>query len=143
MSTTVKKAPASTKAAKTIEAKKAWLAETIDTLYQKRLERFQLQRQCEEMKTEEDQGISAIGEALRELGLDELGGTAGKIVLKPVAVPTIASFEQLCEHISRTGEFDLLQKRLAVSAVNERWQEGKGVPGVKRTDYTETKLLKS
>lgn len=43
-------------------------------------------------------------------------------------------------HILKTGEIDLLEKRLAVGAARERWQQGLKVPGVERVDEEDISL---
>ena len=44
--------------------------------------------------------------------------------------PAIDNWPELYKHIQKTGEFELLQRRLNTGSVKERWEIGKKVPGV-------------
>lgn len=44
--------------------------------------------------------------------------------------PTVEDWSALQAHIAATGEFDLMQKRLATTAVKDRWDNEVAVPGV-------------
>lgn len=65
-----------------------------------------------------------------DLGMESVTSGAVKFTRTTNTIPTIDNYDELVEFISSTGAFDLLQKRLAVTAVRERWDEGQGVPGV-------------
>jgi hypothetical protein len=45
-------------------------------------------------------------------------------------VPVIEDQAALYAHVRKTGEFDLLQRRLAEGAVLARWAEARVIPGV-------------
>lgn len=51
---------------------------------------------------------------------------------KETEEPTLKNPAKLFKHIKKTGEFDLLQRRLNTTAIKQRWEEGKKVPGVKK-----------
>jgi len=44
--------------------------------------------------------------------------------------PNVDNWSELIQYIKETGELDLLHKRLTASAVKQRWEEGKTLPGV-------------
>lgn len=60
-------------------------------------------------------------------------------------VPRIADPDKLFAHIKKTGDFDLLQRRLNNAAVKERWEDPKnkkGVPGVEPFNVVKVSLTK-
>jgi hypothetical protein len=44
--------------------------------------------------------------------------------------PQVENWEALYKHIKKTGEFELLFRRVNPTAVKERWEHNKVVPGV-------------
>jgi hypothetical protein len=44
----------------------------------------------------------------------------------------VEDWPKLYAHIKKTGEFELMQRRLGETAVKERWDADKQVPGVGR-----------
>ncbi len=74
--------------------------------------------------------------------LDGATGKVGKVRVWKEDVPVAQDWTALEKHIKKTGEFDLLQRRLSSSAVKERLKLKKKVPGVgtfKRTVVSVTK----
>lgn len=60
-------------------------------------------------------------------------GASGKMARVSVTtkiVPRIDDWTKFYAHVKKTGEFELLQKRLSDAAVKERWDNKKKVPGV-------------
>ena len=57
-------------------------------------------------------------------------GKNATLTLDKVADAVPEDWDALYKHTILTGEFDLLHKRITTTAVKERWQEGKEVPGV-------------
>ena len=51
--------------------------------------------------------------------------------------------DALYAHVKATGEFDLLYKRLNASAVNQRWEDGKVVPGTQPFPVEELSIRKA
>jgi hypothetical protein len=63
----------------------------------------------------------------------KLEGARGKRAQATIARrehATIEDYDALAKYIRKTGELDLLQRRLSGPAVRERWEEKKAVPGV-------------
>jgi hypothetical protein len=112
------------------------LAVCGDLLYTTRQERLALEKLVEELKTKEN--------ILREhlianLPKSEASGIAGKIARVKIDtkdVPHVKDWETLQKYVKRTGSFELLQRRISDTAVKERWEAGKEVPGVERFTAT-------
>lgn len=102
----------------------------IDLLYKVRADRKALQAKMEAEKEQE----SLIEEKiLEQFGKQDLEGAKGKRAqcsIKRSDVPTPEDWDAIERHIKKTGEFDLLHRRLTVDAVRQRWAAGKTVPGV-------------
>jgi len=121
-------APA-TKKEKPIKLPKT-VAACADRLYACRLERAQAQKVVDALAKEE----AAIKEHLiNTLPKGEASGTMGKVAKAYVYtkdVPQVKDWPKLYAYIVKTKSWDLLQRRLAEGAVNERLADKKKVPGV-------------
>ena len=120
----------------------AKLPACADLLYKTREKRYALQHQVEEL-TKTESALKA--RLMSELAKAEAEGISGKlcrvaIVLKPT--PMVQDWEALYKYIGRTKSFELLQKRLSSTAVKERWDAKKEVPGVGREDVAELSIHK-
>lgn len=95
-----------------------------------RAARLELQKQVEQMQAAES--------AVKKQVLERLANAKNKAVsngerLFQLVVkdePLAENWPKLYEHIKKTGEFDLLERRLSKAAVKERAELGEKVPGV-------------
>lgn len=72
-------------------------------------------------------------------------GAVGKFyqgVAVPKSRPELEDPQKFYAHIKKTGEFELLNKALNKSAINERWDAGKTVPGVGKFTYFDLSVTK-
>jgi hypothetical protein len=65
--------------------------------------------------------------------------THGALTLKPKTSYVPTDWDALYDHVATTREFDLLHKRLSITALNERAPEAMP-PGVIRTQFDEFKF---
>ncbi len=112
------------------------LGACIDLLYAWEHERAEVVRRGEALKARETLLETHILNTFSKADLEGAAGKVAKInVLRPV-VPQVEGdgkgWPKLYTYIVRTKSFDLLQKRLSISAVRERWEAGKIVPGVSK-----------
>lgn len=70
-------------------------------------------------------------------------GKMGSVTIDKKDYPTVEDWDQVYKYISRNKAFDMLQKRLSSTAVNERWAAGKKVPGVGKFTKTTLKLKRT
>lgn len=68
------------------------------------------------------------GTFLRD-GIESLRGKQALAAISRYWVPAAKDWDKVWAHIKKTGEFDLLQKRLSTTAWRERYNAGKAVPG--------------
>ena len=65
------------------------------------------------LKTQQRELESQISIRMQEQGLDKISNDVCTISLKNEIVPTVEDWDQLHEHITDTGQFELLQKRVS------------------------------
>ena len=88
------------------------------------------------LKTQQRELESQISIRMQEQGLDKISNDVCTISLKNEIVPTVEDWDQLHEHITDTGQFELLQKRVSATAYRELIAADMDVPGVKSTELT-------
>lgn len=101
-----------------------------DRLYQLRQKRLEMQKEVGKVAAEE----SALKEhIINTLPKSEASGVAGKLARVTVVtkeIPKVEDWDAFYKYVKKTGNFDLMQRRLTDAAVKERWEAGKEVPGV-------------
>lgn len=115
----------------------------IDQLFLLRQERLALQREVDKMKDDEDGTLAALASEMEAGKMDECHGSLGSIKFKPTEEAEVTSYPDFYEYIRETGSFDLLQRRVSLTGVRERWQEGNDIPGVARVLETKATLGKA
>lgn len=146
--------PRKTKAAKKkIEALSAELTESLkdlpptlgacaDEYYSIREKRLAIQRKIEEMEARE----KVLKEHLiAQLPKSDANGITGRKCRVTVVVqkkPTVEDWDALYKHVKKTGEFEFFTRRVNESAVKERWEAGKKVPGVGVFQYVTLSINK-
>jgi len=106
------------------------LGACADRVYALRQERLAAQKVVDALEEEE--------KALREhiintLPKSEATGAAGQVARVTVVtkdIPQVKDWEKFYAYVKRHNAWDLMQRRLAATAVTERWEAGKEVPGV-------------
>jgi len=72
-------------------------------------------------------------------------GAAGHVARVQIVTadePAVENWEDTYKYINKTGSFDLLNRALNRSAVKERWENGKEVPGVGHFTVTKVSVTK-
>ena len=101
-----------------------------DKLYKTQNERFALQKEVDKLKEIE---TALKNHIIDELPKSQASGVAGKLARVSVttkSVPQVEDWTTFYKHIKRTGNFELLGRKVGAKAVRERWEAGKDVPGV-------------
>ena len=109
-------------------------AQRIDELFSLKQARLAAQKDVDAMKEEEDSLLAALTQEMIENGDEVEAGTRGRLTIKVKEEPEVTNWNELYDHIKKTGEVDLLQKRPMVSAIKARWEEGTSVPGVTKLE---------
>jgi len=130
MDTTANTSPAAKPKKPVIKMPKT-IGACADMLYELRAKRSAAQKIADELEAQE----KAVKEhIIQTLPKSEASGVAGKVARVTVVtkdVPQVENWDDFYKHVKKTGSFDLMQRRLADTAVKERWDAGKQVPGVK------------
>ena len=106
------------------------LALCADALYKTRQDRLELQRKADELKANETTLTEYI---IDNLPKSDAGGVQGKfcrVSIVQKVIPQVENWDEFYKYIKKTGQFDLMQRRVADAAIKERWEDGKQVPGV-------------
>lgn len=106
-------------------------AQKADARFTTRERRLALQKVVDELQAQE----TALNEwFIENLSKSEATGVAGKLArvqLGSKMIPQVEDWEVFYAHVKKTGEFELLQRRLSETAIKERLEAGKPVPGTK------------
>jgi len=95
-----------------------------------------VQSQEKDLKATQRELETTIAIRMQEQGLDKISNDVATISLKTETVPTVEDWDELHEHIVKTNQFELLQKRMSATAYRELLAMGTEVPGVKSTELT-------
>lgn len=118
------------------------LGACADKLYQLREARLAKQKETDAIEAEE----KALKEHLiNNLPKSDASGVAGKVarvtvVTKPT--PQVKDWDAFYKYVKKSGEFELMQRRLSDTAIRERWDAGKKVPGVESFNVTTVSINK-
>ena len=110
-------------------------------LYNLRAQRLELQKQVNAISESETTIKEHIIATLPKTDT----GAAGKLAsirVKTDPIPQVEDWDALYTYIKKTGDFDLLHRRLANKAVEDRWENNKEIPGVTRFNLTTVSLNK-
>lgn len=111
--------------------------------YTKRADRLALERTAADAKKLEDGAYQQLLAAMQKFGIDSIESAAGPCRMEMEAKPTITSWPELCAFIHKRKAFELLQKRLAVAAVRERYDANEAIPGVTVTEEPVLKFARA
>ena len=92
--------------------------------------------QEKELKNVQNALEAEIAADMERQGLTQTGNDVCTISLKTEVVPTVEDWDVLHQHISDTGRFELLQKRMSATAYRELIAMEPSVPGVRSTELT-------
>lgn len=127
----------------TTEESPAKLGEIIDKLYQKRSERLALSKQVDALKAEEADLRRLVIQRLQDVGLDSGRGTLATASITQDDQASVRDWAALENYILEHKSFDLLQRRVSVTAVRARWENEEVVPGVEKVTLTDLSLTKA
>jgi hypothetical protein len=115
----------------------------IDMLYELREQRLGIEKRVKELKEQEVQARNDIFELLASMGLTKASGALATCGIKVTNVPLVEDWDTLWGYIQQTGEFDLVQKRISVTAWRARFDDGVTIPGVSKVEDVDISLTKA
>ena len=92
--------------------------------------------QEKELKNVQNALEAEIAADMERQGLTQTGNDVCTISLKTETVPTVEDWDVRHQHISDTGRFELVQKRMSATAYRELIAMEPSVPGVRSTELT-------
>jgi hypothetical protein len=108
------------------------LQELADQYYAARSLRLDKEREAFKLQEVETELKGQLIHAMLEEKLTVVGGQSCIVRYHRKLKPIPEDWTKVWGHIQSTGEFELLQKRLTDSAIQERWDNGIEVPGIGR-----------
>ena len=112
------------------------LDDKMNRLADTRLQLKALLEQEKKLKQIQNALETEIAADMERQGLTQTGNDVCTISLKTETVPTVEDWDVLHQHISDTGRFELLQKRMSATAYRELIAMEPSVPGVRSTELT-------
>lgn len=106
------------------------LGAMIDRLYKLRERRITKEKETDAIKEQELALEAHLRQTFGELQLDGARGRVATASLSVVEQPKIEDWDKFIAYVFRTRSPELLQKRLSTTAVRERWDAKREVPGV-------------
>jgi len=106
------------------------IAKLADDWWTARKNRLVAKHEMDELEKIERGLKSKLIDTLKAAAISSIGGKQVKAELKLKKRPAVENWSELYAHIKKTGDFDLLQKRLTDSAVEARWEDKQDIPGV-------------
>jgi hypothetical protein len=98
-----------------------------------RAQRLVLDKQADDLKAQEDGLKDVIVSKLREGGMKAIGAANGLVKMSETDEPTATDWPAFWAYIRETGNFEMLHKRVTVTAVKEHWEAGETIPGIGKT----------
>lgn len=112
------------------------LGTMIDDWHKLRMERMASEKIAEEFKKQENLLEQQIIDVMKKEGVAASGGKLLKVELKTSEEPYVEDWDSVYKHVKKTGEFELMFRRINPKAVKERWANGENVPGVVSAEVT-------
>jgi len=119
------------------------LGTKIDELYALRALRLDLQKKVDACKAEETVMRSNILDLLQEAGLAKASGLMATCGIKHTKEPVVEDWDKVWDYITKTGSFELVQKRISAPAWRELLEAEMLVPGTSAAMVTDLSLTKS
>jgi len=106
------------------------LAQAADMLYTKRLERLALQKQVDEIAKQEGLLREHLINNLPKSAAQGVSGQVASARIETKDIPQVSDWPKFYAYIIKEKAFDLLQRRVNETAIQERLDAKKKVPGI-------------
>lgn len=118
------------------------LGTAIDKLYALRAERLEAEKQIKVMKSNELALRITIKRLLDAASLEGGRGASASASIQYSTEPTAKDWPAIYDYIRDNDAFDMLQRRLASTAVKDRWDSGIIIPGIEKFDTWDLSVTK-
>lgn len=121
-----------------------------DRLKDVRDRRLALQKEVDALQAEENAIKEHIIQLLPKSETSGVAGVNARVAVELKSRPQweeagedgVAGWDKLLKYMKKTGDWELISHALAATAVKERWENGKAVPGVVEYQYPFVSLTK-
>ena len=96
--------------------------------------RLAANRVAKDATTLAEQAKQELIAALTQDNLTGAGGSHILVEVVPKIVPTASSWDEIYGYIVEHNAWDLLQKRLGITACRQRWDDNVEIPGILQTE---------
>jgi seryl-tRNA synthetase len=89
-----------------------------------------LNKQLKELRAEQDFNDVLLLRKMDAEGVSRTANDAASVSINEDTVPDVLDWDALYEHVTKTQDFSLLQRRVSSTAYKEMLKLGEGVPGL-------------
>lgn len=114
----------------------------IDLLYTLRAQRLEAQKQLDAMAANESALKIHIMESFEKSEIEGAKGSIATASIKRTTQAEVTDWDAYWAYIGKTKDWELLQKRPGITALRERWDHGKQIPGVEPRVVEDLSLTK-
>ncbi len=119
------------------------IGQKIDTLYNIRAQRLEIEKQVEALKSREAETKQEIIDTLKSLSLEGAKGDVATASITYKIKPNVADWNAVYSFIREKDMFALLQKRITASLWDALREDGILVPGTEEQPVVDLSLTKS
>lgn len=106
------------------------IGECADLLYTLRAKRLKIQKQADDVKTQETILTEHIINTLPATAQSGVAGKLARVSIQKEDVPKVDDWDKFYAYIAKNKAFELLGRRLKTEAINERLDKEKKIPGI-------------
>lgn len=114
----------------------------IDTLYNLRKQRLEIEKQVNELKLQEATCKADIIEQLRAVSLEGAKGSIATAAITHKTKPNVVDWDSFYKYVSDNQMFELLHKAVTVSLWSSLRDDGIDVPGTEPVTVVDLSLTK-
>lgn len=118
------------------------IGQKIDTLYQLRAQRLEIEKQVNELKAREATAKQEIIDTLKSLSLEGAKGTAATAAITYKVKPNVTDWDAVYTYIRENNMFALLHKAITASLWTALKDDGIVVPGTEPMALVDLSLTK-
>lgn len=119
------------------------IGEKVDLYFKTREQRLLMQKQVDNVQTEESKLKEEIIRELQAAKVTSIGGNIARVTIQEKIKPIAQNWELVYAYIKEHNAFDLMQRRLTEAAVKGRWEDGIKIPGVDSFTVFDLSVAKS
>lgn len=113
-----------------------------DMLYTLREKRIAIEHQAAEIAKDEAKLRDHIINCLPKQDATGVRGKIAQVSISTKTKPTVKDWTAVWAYVKKNNAFELLQRRLNETAVAERWEHNREIPGVEKFDVVTVSCTK-